>query len=142
MNYNYRTNATSYSYSTNIMSPEYLYNLAKTGTSTFGLCNLGAGVIEMLGVLQNVGIIPWAQMPYTSGTCTTLPDSTQLANAATRKFTNVKLSKNDFTAIKTAVYNKHAIPVSISIDNNFYNAGPGFIWRTYGTDIGLSLIHI
>lgn len=67
----YFTGATSYSKSTNIMSIEYLYNLAK-GDPTAS-CSVGSSMLGNLSILKNRGVCRWNVLPYsdgyTPGTC-------------------------------------------------------------------------
>ena len=132
--YYYRNNMTSYSYSTNIFSPEYLYNYSQyISPANYGNCaNGGSSVLDNNNILSTYGICTWAQMPYTSGTCTTLPNSTQFADAANHKFTNGYVMYNDTVAIKNLLITNHPVLFCVVVDDNFYHAGPGFIWRTLG----------
>src|SRR5207249_6393356 len=47
----YRTNATGYSYSTNIFSPEYVYDLTK-----FSDCSSGTAITTTLDLMKNKGV--------------------------------------------------------------------------------------
>jgi hypothetical protein len=125
----YHTNATSYNNTTNIFSPEYLFNQTKSSLD----CN-GSSVINTLDFLVNNGICSWQSMPYTSGSCNLLPTTTQNSEASTYKIKSYStIFTSDLIAIKTLLSQKHPLLLGISTDQQFDNAGPGFIWSSYGS---------
>jgi archaellum component FlaF (FlaF/FlaG flagellin family) len=135
----YRTNATSYSYATNIFSPEYVYNQTKIGSD----CGSGTAITLTLDLMKNKGVVPWATMPYSDANgCTLMPTAAQDITAAGYKIGSYsKILKNDKNAIKTMLAQKHPVIASITIDNYFTNATAGFIWKTAGTgNIGHGLV--
>jgi hypothetical protein len=72
-----RSGATSYSQSTNILSPEYLFNQVKSSTT----CT-GSALLTNLNFVRDNGICTWATMPYTwSNVCSQMPDATQTSEA-------------------------------------------------------------
>jgi Bacterial Ig domain/Papain family cysteine protease len=131
----YRTSATSYSFSTNIFSPEFIYNQIKTSD-----CGSGTGVITALDFLVSNGVCTWQTMPYSSSNgCSLLPAAAQLNEAANYKITSYsKIATSDSTGIKTMIVNKHPVIITIGTDDSFWNALPGFIWQRYSGPIGIS----
>ncbi|MEY4331685.1 MAG: hypothetical protein RLZZ196_423 [Bacteroidota bacterium] len=145
----YKTNATSYSDAVNVFSPEYMYDMYRilyaipSGQDPAN-CNLGSSLQGCVQIIQDSGICVWNQMPYQSGICNTMPNSTQFADARQHKsIGTTRIYRTDSVGIKTALYNHHPIMIGIEIDNNFYNAYNGYIWRTFGTSIaghGVSVV--
>jgi C1A family cysteine protease len=79
------------------------------------------------------GVCTWSVMPYSDvNGCALLPDASQDANASNNKIPGYsKIINSDQSAIKTMIYNKHAVMINVTMDNGFINAGPGFIWNSY-----------
>jgi C1A family cysteine protease len=128
----YRSNATSYNLSTNIFSPEFLYNQTRSGLD----CSSGSSVLTALDFLVGNGVCTWQSMPYTSGNCSLLPSSQQSMEAASYKINSYSIVLiNDITAIKTLLSQNHPLLLGISTDQQFDNAGPGFVWSSYGSAI-------
>jgi C1A family cysteine protease len=122
----YKTKATSYSYNTNIFSPEYIYNQTK-----FSDCTSGTSSQKVLDLLQSQGVITWQSMPYSDiNGCSLMPTSSQLIEAANYKISSyVKIVNSDRNAIKTMVFSNHPVIITIIADNSFVNAKSGFIWK-------------
>lgn len=132
IDYYYAKNDASYSYSSNIFSPEYLYNQTKASTD----CGSGSSVLTALNFLQTNGICTWSTMPYSSGSCSLVPTSSQSAEAANYKIQNYKaLYTSDITAIKAALNNKHPLIIAFVVDSYFYNARAGFIWKSFSSTL-------
>jgi hypothetical protein len=131
----YGTNAVSYSYGTNIFSPEFVYDQIKTGD-----CGSGTGVTTALDFLISTGVCTWQSMPYsTSNGCSLVPSSSQITEAATFKISSYsKLIVSDVTAIKSMVMAKHPVIITIATDQTFWDAQPGFIWKAYSSSPGIS----
>lgn len=124
----YRTNATSYTYASNIFSPEYVYNQTKMSSD----CNSGTAFTLALNLMKTKGVATWASMPYSDlNGCSLLPTVSQDANAANYKIASYsKIISSDQTAIKTMINNHHALMINITMDNSFINAKSGFIWKS------------
>jgi C1A family cysteine protease len=124
----YRTNAGSYSYTSNVFSPEFVYNQTK-----FGDCGSGTAFTTVLDLMKAQGVATWQAMPYSDvNGCSLMPDATQTANAANFKISGYATIPNtDRTAIKAMIASKHPVIVNVIADNSFINAGPGFIWKAY-----------
>src|SRR5438105_638672 len=77
----YKTNATTYSYSTNIFSPEFVYDQTKVLD-----CGSGTGITTALDFLMSTGVCTWQSMPYsyTNG-CSQIPTSSQFTEALNYK---------------------------------------------------------
>ena len=134
----YKTNSSSYSYSSNIVSPEYVYNQIKATSD----CGSGSAITDALDLLANQGVCTWQSMPYSSTNgCSTLPSSTQMSEANSYKITSYsKITTSDVSTMKSMIVNKHPLIIGIVTDNSFLSAGPGFVWRTQtGTSVGHAL---
>ncbi len=135
----YRTNATSYSYATNIFSPEFIFNQIQMGG-----CGSSA-IYDAFGLMVNKGVCTWQTMPYSSiNGCSLMPSTNQYAEASNYKIASYSIVYGtDTTAIKSSIAAKHPLASILSIDANFYNAGPGYIWNTKGTTVmghGLTIV--
>lgn len=137
----YKNGATSYSESSNILSPEYLYNQVKFSEH----CSSGTGLYTALNFVKNNGICTWTGMPYsnTNG-CSLLPNSTQQAEAANYRISTFsQILVADQIAIKTLLSQNHPLMAGTSIDGNFTNATAGYIWNafsgSFGTNHGYTL---
>jgi Papain family cysteine protease/Bacterial Ig domain len=131
----YRSNATSYSESTNIFSPEFVFNQIKMGACSSS--SLG----EALDLIVREGVCTWQTMPYSgSDGCSLLPNTSQYADAAKYKIASYSaLLTSDITAMKTKLANNHPITMSFANDNNFNTAGPDYIWNAYDASKGYGL---
>lgn len=125
----YRTGASSYSNSTNVFSPEFLYNQIKFSAD----CNSGTAMQTALDFIKLNGICTYQSMPY-SGTngCSLLPSLTQSTEALNFKIaTYAKLYSTDKAAIKSMIAQNHPVIINVIADNSFVAAKAGFIWKTY-----------
>ncbi|RXK58127.1 hypothetical protein ESA94_19135 [Lacibacter luteus] len=128
----YRSGAAGYSQSVNVFSPEFLYNQTKSSID----CSSGSSVLSVLDFVVRNGVCTWQSMPYTSGSCSLLPSSQQSSEAALYKISSYSaVLTTDITAIKTLLSQKHPLLLGVSTDQQFDNAGPGFIWSSYGPAI-------
>lgn len=135
----YRTNASGFDLATNIFSPEYVYNQTKIASD----CGSGTAITLTLDLMKNKGVLPWSAMPYSDvNGCSLLPTSAQDQTAAAYKIgAYSKIINTDKNAIKLMIAAKHPVIASLTVDNNFQNAGPGYIWKTAGIgNIGHALI--
>lgn len=131
----YQTGATSYSHSSNIVSPEYLFNQTKSDPSN---CT-GSTLLAALNLLKSNGVCTWQSMPYSSSNgCSLMPTTEQNAEAANYKITNYStLYTSDMSTVKALLNAKHPLYISFNVDSYFYYAGPGFIWKSFsGTFYG------
>jgi hypothetical protein len=125
----YRTNAVSYSNTTNVFSPEFLYNQVKFGSD----CGSGTSMQTALDFIMAKGICSYQSMPYSSTNgCSLLPTTTQSSEALNYKIsTYSKISILDRTAIKAMISQRHPVIITILADNSFVSARTGFIWKTF-----------
>lgn len=125
----YRTGASSYSNSTNVFSPEFLYNQIKFSSD----CGSGSAMQAALDHIKLNGICSFQSMPYSSSNgCALLPTTAQLTEALNFKISNYsKLYTTDRVAIKAMVSQNHPVIISVIADNSFISAKPGFIWKSY-----------
>jgi hypothetical protein len=128
----YRSGASSYNNSTNIFSPEFLFNLTKSDS----YCSSSA-LISALETLKYVGICTWQSMPYSSSNgCSVLPSTTQNSEASSFKISSYSgISTSDLTAIKTMISSNHPLLITFAYDQNFYSASPGYIWKSYSSTV-------
>ena len=124
----YQTNATSYSTTSNVFSPEYVYNQTKLND-----CATGSAPTTVLDLIKTQGVSTWASMPYSDvNGCSLMPSSSQIANASNYKIASyVMIPNTDRVAIKTMIASKHPVIITIIADNSFTNARTGFVWKAY-----------
>lgn len=124
----YKTGATSYSYSTNIFSPEHLYNQVKFDVD----CLSGTAMQTALDYIVANGIVTYSSMPYVSGSCDLQPTAAQLTEAAGYKIAGYhKIYTSDKAMIRQMINSNKAVIISIAGDNSFISAKAGFVWRVY-----------
>ncbi|MEO6733866.1 MAG: Ig-like domain-containing protein [Ferruginibacter sp.] len=133
----YQTNATSYSEAVNLFSPEYVFNQVNLG----GDCT-SSSVVPTLDLMKSQGVCTWQTMPYsTYNGCSIMPGTTQSNEAASYKILSYStIIAQDQVAIKTMIVNKHPVIATINIDQQFYDATPGFIWSSYTNNSGYHAI--
>ena len=124
----YKTGASTYSNSNNVFSPEYLFDQTKTSAD----CS-GSALINALNFLVNTGICTWQSLPYSSTDgCALTPTTQQNTEAFSFKISSYSaIYASDVQTIKTMVSSNHPIITPVSIDANFYQAGPGYIWNSF-----------
>lgn len=127
------TGASSYSDAINIFSPEYIFNQVRLSAD----CS-GSALVNSLDLLKTKGVARWQTMPYSDvNGCSLLPSSSQDTEAADFKISSYSaIADNDITAIKTMIAGKHPVIFSCTIDQNFYNATPGYIWNASSGNSG------
>jgi C1A family cysteine protease len=82
-------------------------------------------------------------MPYTSTSCSALPNSTQVAEAANFKIGGYAVVyQYDEVAIKTLLTQNHSLIAGTSIDNNFTYATAGFIWKSFNSGYGTNHAYV
>jgi C1A family cysteine protease len=126
-----RTGATSYSNSTNIFSPEFLYDLTKVSAD----CGSGSSIMTALDYIKANGICRWQTLPYsyTDG-CSSSVSTTAFSDAANYKIPSYSgVYKSDIAGIKAMLQANHPLIFMVNLDNSFVNAPPGFIWKSYTT---------
>ena len=123
------SNATTFSYFTNICSPEYIYDRVKLNSS----CTSGSDLFTTLNFMRDTGNVLFSTLPYSTSNGCAASISTPFDNRAgvNRTGAYTRVLSSDVTAIKQAIYTGHVVLLSITADNNFVNAGPGYIWSTY-----------
>jgi hypothetical protein len=134
----YRTGATSYTDSTNTFSPEFIFNPIKSGL----YCD-GTGLLQVLGLLRDKGVCTWAKMPWIQNDCNTLPNADQYANAANYKITGYsKVLASDIGTIKSILASNKPLVSQYSIDDNFRNGAPDYIWNSFSGNPGFHALCI
>jgi C1A family cysteine protease len=129
----YTTHATSYSDGVNIFSPTFVFNQVNLN----GTCT-SSSVVPNLDLMVTAGVCTWQLMPYSDmDGCSTMPNSTQNNQAASYKIRSYStVVAQDQAAIKTLIANNHPIIATINIDQQFYDAQPGFIWNSWTNNAG------
>ncbi len=134
-----QSGAASYSQSTNIMSPEFVFNQIKADAN----CS-ASSLLSAYDFLVSKGVCTWQSMPYTSSNgCSLMPTTEQLSEALNYKIKAYsQVLDTDITAIKQMIYAKRPLVGQFSIDDGFRTAGPGYIWKTLGSNTGLHTLVI
>jgi C1A family cysteine protease len=108
----------SYSKSTNVYSPEYIYNQIKISSD----CTGGSYVSTGLDLLVSQGVCTWSSMPYSSTNgCSLMPTLFQRVAAGSHKITSWNTVSRTVSNFKNLVYTKKPIIVAGPVDNTFYN---------------------
>lgn len=150
----YSTGATSYSESTNVVSPEWIYNLsvcsftAPLTTDDFinptclG-CGAGSAVLSNRALIQTYGVPRWSVCPYSyqNGCSTSTFTQAMLDDAANYKITNIaRVSTYDIYTMKRMLCNNHSLHMDFQMDYNYYYAGSDvgiapcdYVWKSVGT---------
>lgn len=141
----YKLGSTSWSNTTNVTSPEMLYNAVKTGGSVCGASSLNSNY----SYLASNGTCFWNSLPYSN---TNGCSSSLITNAMTREALRNKIVysiNKDFVyvldrgATKIALNNKKALVFVTRMENTAYNSKAGFIWsQADGTSLGSTALTI
>jgi len=140
----YKNNSTAWSNSTNVMSPEYLYNIVHAGGTTCGASSLYMNY----NYLKNNGTCFWSSLPYSN---TNGCSSSIITNAMKSQANRNKISYTgremvyvlDKGATKIALYNKKPLVIVARMENTAYNSGAGFVWSASdGTSLGSTALTI
>jgi len=107
----YRTNATSYSYSTNEFSPEFLYDYSRTLD-----CGGGTAMSLVCDVLVNKGACLWSSLPWSDlNGCDSSIAAPFLGEAAVYKIPSYsKILSSDSAMIKAMLAAHHPVLFSIA----------------------------
>lgn len=109
-------------------SPEHLFNNVKFGET----CDIGTAMQTALEFVMLNGILPWQEMPYTSGTCQPIETELQKQLALNYKIEGYyKIYTTDKAAIRSMIDLKKAVIISLACDQSFLDAKAGFVWRQY-----------
>lgn len=115
-----------------LFSPEYLFYYSKSSNT----CS-GSALITNLNILVEKGICTFDKMPYTwTNGCGVAPNAEQEAEAENYKIKDYsKILISDSIALKTAITQNHPLVIQVVVDNEFWNAKYGFVWRTFSSPI-------
>ena len=137
----YNSGAGTYDYSTNIFSPEFLFNNVKTSTQ----CSSGTTIPGNFNFLINTGCILWKDAPYswTNG-C----EPFQSAAPKTKIKGYQQIASNNDTTIKSMLLLHHPFAFTFTADYSFYygrdydpanlvymNGEPGYVWHSYSPEL-------
>jgi C1A family cysteine protease len=130
--YYYKTGATSWSNSTDIMSASFVYNAIKVGN-----CNSGSYVSTAVQYLEATGDCVSADMAYTDTKCSATPTQAATTNAALHKITSyASITPSDITSIKTAISQNHPVIIGIDVDDAFEDlTTTNYTWTINSTAI-------
>lgn len=118
----------SYSTSTNIFSPEYVYNQIKVSSS----CASGAYIYKAFDLLKAQGVCTWNDMPYSSTNgCSTMPNSTQKQNATANKINSYYRVNITSSAIKNELNQNRPVVIGGPVDRTYYYLGNNGILTQY-----------
>ena len=141
----YKKGSTSWSNSTNVMSPEMVYNAVHVGGTTCG----GSSLTDNYNYLLQNGTCTWSSLPYSN---TNGCSSSLITNSMTSQARQNKVDwymRRDFVyvldrgATKILLNNKHPLTFVTRMENTAYNSGPGFIWsQADGTSLGSTALTI
>jgi C1A family cysteine protease len=123
----------SYSTSTNIFSPEYVYNQIKVSD-----CAGGSYVTDGLNLLKNQGACTWATMPYSDANgCSTMPTTAQKTAAANYKTAGYSRVSITSTAIKAQLVAGKPVVVGGPVNNAFaYLTSGKVLGKFSGSSLG------
>ena len=123
----------AYSYSSNIFSPEYVYNQIKVSSD----CGSGSHITAALNMFQlafGQGVSTWNSMPYSSTNgCSIQPNNTQKNNASNYKILMYLTVSNTVSAIKNELSQNKAVIVGGPVDVNFQNLGNNVVYSSYNS---------
>jgi C1A family cysteine protease len=95
-----------------LRSPEFLFNLTKASNN----CS-GAYMSVVLNTLINTGVCSWSVMPYTSYSCSVMPNNTQRQKALEGRInTYYTVSSNQ---IKNVIASGYPVMMAFNIDDQF-----------------------
>lgn len=117
------TNGGIYSTSTNIFSPEYVYNQIKASSD----CGSGSYVTTGLDLLVDQGACTWDDMPYTDVSCSLLPDSYQTQQAANYKISTYQRVTVSEAAIKDQLAQGKIVVVAGPVYSSFMYLADGAV---------------
>lgn len=121
----------AYSNSSNIFSPEYVYNQIKISSD----CGSGSYVTSALNMFQlpfGQGVSTWTSMPYSSTNgCSTQPNNTQKNNASNYKILMYFTVSKTVSAIKNELSQNKPVIVAGPVDVNFQNLGNNVVYSSY-----------
>lgn len=132
----YKTGASSYGNSTNLFSPEFIYNQIKISSS----CLSGAYATDALNKMKPVpffgggGVCTWTVMPYSSANgCSLQPTAAQKANAANYAITGYATVNPITNDLKNQLLLNRAVIVCGPVDTDFQNLAAGQIYTHYNS---------
>ena len=133
-----KLNSTAFSYFTNILSPEYVYDRTKANSinsSGVETCGGGSNILVNWEFMHDTGNVLFSTLPYNGGGyngCDRSISTPYDGVASSRKTPlYAKCYTTDIATIKSAIYQGKAAVTAFGVDNPAINAGPGFIWSTH-----------
>jgi C1A family cysteine protease len=100
------------------MSPAFIFNQIQVGD-----CN-GSRIDSAMVILQEQGIVPWIDLPYSDERCDALPSDEQKVQASAYRIENFYYidGENLFEKSKAALLQDKPIVIAISIDRAYFGA--------------------
>lgn len=130
--------SSSWSKSTNLFSPEYIYNSLNGGS-----CSAGLTAPSIFNLFKTQGVCLWNKMPFVAGQCSPQPSPLMKANAANYKIANqswgtIPLPGNNnaalaqcVKAIKTKILAGNSVVVGLQVEGNYDNLGNNQVMTQY-----------
>ena len=125
-------NSTTYSYYTNILSPEYVYD--RTTRHNIGdNCLYGSNPLLNWQFMYDTGNVLFSNLPYNALNGCDPSVSTPYDNIASSRKTPLyfRCISSDINSVKSAIYGGRAGTTIFALDNLVANAGPGFVWDSH-----------
>lgn len=125
-------NSTTYSYYTNILSPEYVYD--RTTRHNIGdNCLYGSNPLLNWQFMYDTGNVLFSNLPYNALNGCDPSVSTPYDNIASSRKTPLyfRCISSDINSVKSAIYGGRAGTTIFALDNLVTNAGPGFVWDSH-----------
>lgn len=116
------------------LSQEFLFD---QNTNDHTTCS-GSAIVTTLSFMIGHGVCTSASMPYswTNG-CNVIPTAAQNQEALAFRINDfIQYWITDAQNIKQALVQNHPLIIQVAADQQFSNAGPGFVWTTLGPVIG------
>ncbi len=132
----YKTGASSYSYSSNIFSPEFIYNQIKISTCAGGSYATDAfnKMAYYLPWGSGGGVCTWTKMPYSSTNgCSTMPNASQVSNASLYSISGYATVNSVTNDIKNQLVQNRAVVVCGPVDTKFQNLAYGATYTSYNS---------
>lgn len=119
-----------------VTSPEFVYDRIKNPASG---CGSGSALLSGCDFLRDTGVCLWSTYPYSySNGCSNITPAAANAEAGSYRTKGYsQILSSDVTAIKTVLASGKPLVFQCTVDNNFYYATAGFVWKSFGSAMGI-----
>jgi C1A family cysteine protease len=116
------------------LSPEWLFDNI---TNDHENCS-GSTIISGMEFTRTNGICTWASLPYMwNNGCTIQPTQDMVNEAYQFRISGMQeISTSDVLSMKQVILGNHMMVMQVAVDQAFYDAKAGFIWKTFGGVLG------